>query len=605
MNAFHSLLAYEGFTDLDREFGRFCSRLVDNKDAGLMGLWAALVSQARASGDSCLRLAQWADKILTLPTTTEQDSPQQFRLPNLQQSLDFLNKQAIVGNGTPPTPFVLREDRLYLFRFWVAETQIATYLQTNTQEPFEPSPNAELATSFQELFGPFGPEPDWQAVAAFAATRHQFTLITGGPGTGKTTTVIRLLAILLQQQPELKIGVAAPTGKAVARLSASLSTQLHSLPEAIAEKIPSQVFTLHRMLGYSPKKDAFHHNATNPLPYDLVVIDEASMVDLLLMSSLIAALSDGCRLILLGDHQQLASVDAGNILADLCAIAELDKPHNKAFTQAYDTLTGQNLLSSNPPVSKIRDSVVKLEKSRRFDDTSGLGALAFFIRSGLANKAIELLGSDKETTVQLQPLPRSETGLVDKLKPHLNAYFKAQTPQQAFECFNQLQLLTALREGNWGVKGLNQTIEQHLLQQGHRFLGEHYHLRPIIVTKNDYETQLFNGDIGLCWLKNGQKLAYFPDQSDLLRTTSLLKLPPVESAWALTVHKSQGSEFQDVLFVLPPNDHPLCLRELLYTGITRARHSVMLWGSEHQVSEAIDNVTQRASGLSSLFKNHN
>lgn len=595
MSQIAPILDLATLSPIDREFGRFFARRVAKPDRQLLATIASLVSQARGMGHSCLDLESIAGNQVASDPESER---QTWTIPNYEDCRDFLKRQPLVSDGSRPTPLVLDNHRLYLYRYWQAETCFADFIAHAMRHQSQDQDFQTISDPFNLLFGPFETAPDWQAVAAFAAIRGTFTLITGGPGTGKTTAVVRMLAILLQEKRDYRIAIAAPTGKAVARLTESILSQKGHLPEPMQEHLPTQVQTVHRLLAYQPKMDRFGFHSQRKLPYDVVVVDEASMVDMLLMANLVEALPTHCKLILLGDHQQLASVDAGNVLSDLCQGADPEQPHSLPFSQAYEGITQQALPLPVAPVPALRDHLVLLKFSRRFNDATGLGALSKAIRLGQSQEALALLESDQHPDISLKELPQNQEALLTHLQPYLQQYLGAKSLPDLFQAYNQLRLLTGLREGRWGVTGLNQLIEQFLRRKGHHFQGNQYVGRPIIVTKNDYGQQLFNGDIGIVWREKGRPLkAYFPTQTEGFRAVPLLKLPTVESAWALTVHKSQGSEFNEVFLVMPPEEHLLCKRELLYTGLTRARQKATLFGNANQVSYAIEHPTKRFSGL--------
>jgi len=598
MSNWLALLHHESFAAIDREFGRFCARKSPRDCAALTGFLAGLTSHARAAGDSCLDLVDWAGRELSSEWLSAAETALPSTLPDLGHLENTLIKSPMVGSGDSAKPLVLMAHKLYLYRYWEAETTLCRRIKSAITSPTDPAVlNEAYASTFKGLFGPFGEKPDWQAVAAFAAGRSNFCLITGGPGTGKTTTVVRLLALLLQQEPKTNVAVAAPTGKAVARLNESLQAQIETLPSHLADPVPREAQTVHRLLEYRPTDDQFGYHAARLLPHQIVVIDEASMVDTLLMAALVRALPATTRLILLGDHQQLASVDAGNVLADLCRAANAGSPHSLEFSQHYRQLSGQTLEPAGGAVPPLRDSVVVLQHSHRFDDRTGIGGLSAAIRRGDADSALKILEDDHAPEVQLGESPTQGHQLLAYLEPFLERYYAAKDLETAFKILGEFQLLTGMREGRWGVAGLNLLVEQALIHRGTTFFGDHYDRRPMMVTRNDYSLGLFNGDIGICWMGERGLQAAFPTDNGQFRFLPLVKLPPCESAWALTIHKSQGSEFENVLLILPPHDHPLCTRELLYTGLTRAKRSATLLGSGRQVRQAVENSLRRVSGL--------
>jgi len=323
------------------------------------------------------------------------------------------------------------------------------------------------------------------------------------------------------------------------------------------------------------------------LALDTVIVDEASMVDLLLMDALFDALSPGTRVILLGDSGQLASVGSGNVFGDICRAAGGARP-SSSFAAAYRRMTGRDV-PSEPQAGPLQDSVVELRKNWRFQDQPGIATLADAIRAGEDQNVLEVLSDSKYPDVA-RIAPEEEDRLA-AVAPHLEAVANAETVARALERLAAVRILCALRRGRWDAEGMNDAVELHLRRQ----CGGHG--RPIMVTVNDYAVRLFNGDVGMWWTDEGSTWAWFPDTDPELRRIPLAKLPPHETAWAMTVHKSQGSEFDHVLLVLPDQEAPVLTRELLYTGVTRARKTVHIIGDPEFISRAVKTSAVRGSGL--------
>ncbi|MGY6040560.1 exodeoxyribonuclease V subunit alpha [Aeromonas sp. AE23HZ002T15] len=445
-----------------------------------------------------------------------------------------------------------------------------------------------------------------QKLAAATAAARPFAVISGGPGTGKTTTVAKLLAILvetgLQQGKAPAIRLVAPTGKAAARLTESIGSALQALdlaPEVVTA-IPTEAGTLHRLLGVIPGRSQFRHHKGNPLHLDLLVVDEASMVDLPMMARLLDALPKSARLILLGDKDQLASVEAGAVLGDICSFIS----QGISLEQA-DWLSRQTgyRLQSSPIGAPVRDSLCLLAKSWRFDKHSGIGQLARACNDGDV-AALEAVWGQGFNDISLHPwVGDAYEGLIAQGVAGYGAYLKAaregQDPAAVFEAFNGFQILCALRDGPFGVEGLNQRLELALSKAGLiQRDGDWYAGRPVMVVRNDHGIGLYNGDMGLCLPDDTGRLKVWFEQPDGSQRSLLpSRLPPHETVYAMTIHKSQGSEFAHTVLVLPDGPSPLLTRELVYTGITRAKARLALYGDRALLAQAVRKKTERYSGL--------
>jgi len=468
----------------------------------------------------------------------------------------------------PPLPLVLEANRLYLHRYWFYEQRLAQQLTIMIKRDFD---DARLEDLLDNYFGKPEQITNWQREAAKVAVKQAFCIITGGPGTGKTTTVVKILAVLqtLAEQP-LHIALAAPTGKAAMRLQEAIGINKAALPAdaAIKASIPETVSTLHRLLGAKPQSPYFRHDSQQPLPYDLVVVDEASMVDLALISKLVDALKPNARLILLGDKDQLASVESGAVLADL--------------------------------TSALAKQTVELQVSYRFG--GAIKALAVAINDGQAEHAWQIL-QDGHAACEL---------LFDDLIAYSAeqqwsylAEIKAGAAVDAiFRAFNRFQVLCANRQGGRSVADINYRVEQ-ALQAQHRIQlsGAWYVGRPVMVLQNNPALQLYNGDIGLC-LKDelGKLMVFFQRPDGSIKKYLPARLPQCETVFAMTIHKSQGSEFEEVLLVLPEQLNPVLTKELLYTGITRAKKVVRLLTEEAVFLQAVKQKVSRVTGLVEKFQ---
>lgn len=520
--------------------------------------------------------------------------------------LEILHGWQALTHGDQPAPLVLSADKLYLHRMWLYERQVAEFFSAG--QPFAPADPAQVRRVLDQLFGE--PGNNWQKIAAAVALTRQYSVISGGPGTGKTTTVARLLAALLMLEPTaLRIRMAAPTGKAAARLTESLGKALQALKvnDALKARFPTEATTLHRLLGAQPGTRRLRYHADNPLHLDVLVVDEASMVDLSMMASLINALPAHARVIFLGDRDQLASVEAGAVLGDICRSAEYGYSEGRAEELA--ALTGADLTGqAHPGAPRVRDSLCLLQHSYRFSSGSGIGQLASAVNRGDVRRLEEIQQQGFED-IALRPLnsaPQWQSMLEEITAGYAPVLEKVKQRHDAAEilrAFSQYQLLCALREGPFGVSGLNQRIEQRLRQQGRlppaAAAGHFYPGRPLMITRNDSALGLFNGDIGILLYDDTQQLkAHFMLPDGNVKAVQPSRLPPHETAWAMTVHKSQGSEFDHTALVLPAQFSPVLTRELVYTAITRARQQLTIYSDEQLFSRAIRSRTRRRSGLS-------
>ncbi|MEH6365098.1 MAG: exodeoxyribonuclease V subunit alpha [Pseudomonas marincola] len=555
---------------------------------------AALLCSALEKGDVCLPLRRiagqrpWAD--------------QPFSLPGLQELLEALNASQLVGPAGSFKPLIMVGERLYLARYQAYEQQLAEQLLARCSD-IPPVDEAVLSASLTRLFAFNSQQPDWQRLAAAQAVRRKLAVISGGPGTGKTTTVVRLLAALLEQPDSghLAIGLAAPTGKAAARMAEAIRNAKAQLPvsDAVKAALPEEARTLHRLLGSRGDSPQVRHNAANPLPLDVLVVDEASMVDLALMAKLVDALAPSARLILLGDKDQLAAVEAGAVFAELCEGRGFDAQ----AAADLQRITGQQVAVEQPR-SKLGDAVVLLTHSHRFAGDSGIGELARRINGGDVPGTLKVLREGREDLAWIEtPTPndllvRLEQGYAGFLQAA-----KSADPAAAFAAFNTFRALTAQREGPWGVSGINEALEARFKRRLQVASRERWYAgRAVMVRQNDYALGLFNGDIGICLMtEHGLRVVFEAEQG--FRPFAPARLPSHDSAFAMTVHKSQGSEFNQVLLALPEQPSPLLTRSLFYTGITRAKNKVEIWGLPVRLAEAVSTRAERAAGLAERLQN--
>jgi exodeoxyribonuclease V alpha subunit len=582
------------FADLDVHFAALVERLAGGRGP-LLALAAALVSRQRREGHLCLHLPSIAGRAIG-------DSPARINCPPLDDWLADLNAaQTVVGPPGALAPLILDPaNRLYLQRYWAYEDRLARGLRSRAGVS-ELVDEGRLAACLDHLFPPGAAQPDWQRRAAETAARRRLCVITGGPGTGKTRTLVRILALLLELRADagsaLRFALAAPTGKAAARIQEEVrraAEQLGPGPAASA-LLTAEANTLHRLLGARPGYASFQRNAQNPLPAEVVVVDEASMVDVALMAKLLEAVSPSARLILLGDKDQLASVEAGAVLGDICGGPASPAPARPSLPGRGPSEARPGDANSNP----LADCLIELQRNYRFADDSPIHRLSVAINHGNADAALAVLG--RPGAVTARPLPASDE-LAAALRPLLLAAWPVTLPTDPAEMLASLtgfRVLCAVREGPYGVERLNDLAARILRQAGRLGTGSpQFAGRPVMITRNDHALRLFNGDVGILLpgVEGGLR-AFFPAPDGGVRSFLPARLPAHETVFAMTVHKSQGSEFTSVLLVLPERDSPVLTRELLYTGLTRARERAQLWFSEAVLRQAIARRVERHSGL--------
>ena len=458
------------------------------------------------------------------------------------------------SNSNESLPLVLFEDKLYLERYYTYEARLAKQIKDLAKTRYAVEVDKVVAA---DLFPGETISTSDQMRAAVTALNRALMIVGGGPGTGKTTTVVKMLALLLlHSENSLRIGLAAPTGKAAMRLSESIGNSLKNLnlPISVAERIPESAVTLHRLLGVKKHSPQFKHNSSRPLGLDVVVIDEASMVDLAMMSKLVDALKPDGRLILLGDKDQLASVESGAVLADF--------------------------------IYSLPDNSVELKKTYRFDDN--IKRLAENINNSDHKAVWQQLNVDNHYNVSHV----KQDDLLKYISLRYGEYLEfvqgIKAPGEAdvreiFTFFNRFQVLCGVTHTEHGVNAINRQVEQRLARSGLQCrYNEWYPGRPVLITRNDYGMDLYNGDIGIClWDTSRRALRVWFERGDgSLKSCAINLLPPLETVYAMTIHKSQGSEFEEVVVVLPKDDNRVLSRELIYTAVTRAKKSVRLAGDQ-------------------------
>lgn len=558
--------------------------------------YAWLLSKKLAEGHICLHLDKTDELSAILPPG--------YSLPPGSGRLKSI--PLVAANGRDDAPFVLSGNRLYLQRYFRYETlflqRIYEFLET--EKALLPGRMALLETN-KKLVGELFPKDtaattaggdatDWQLAAAITGVLNNFTIITGGPGTGKTTTVAKILAILFATEPSLRVALAAPTGKAAARMAESLRhTKLELNPS-----------TIHRLLKWERDTPYFRHNRANPLRYDVVIVDECSMIDVALFAKLLDAIGPGTRLILLGDKDQLASVEAGSLFGDLCQSQEkmnYFSEERRAFINRFIPAGERQIPAAYTDAGNrhpLFQHLVELRRSHRFTDSKGIGRFSKAVINNDVNVLTSFLqpGADEQVVMD----GAYDDALFEKFIAGYDAFIAEPDIRSALQKMNQLRVLCAVRDGAQGLYAVNKRIEKYLHdKKSIKVNAAFYENRPLILTRNYYEHGLFNGDTGIIRAgDNGQLMAWFEDSSGALKQVLPGYLTDAETVFAMTIHKSQGSEFNEVLVVLPKQtDAVLLTRELLYTAVTRARQKVYVQASEAGVLMAAQRFVERASGI--------
>ena len=599
-NWLDKLLQHNEISALSYYFASFIAKQSGSARDSLLVLSAALLSERNLQqGDVCVDLEDYRDRPLFITEQIElRDSPQGIAP---EQWIEQLEKSHCVARPGQMAPLIIDGSRLYLGRFWSYEQRLLQAINQRSKM-IDGLDKQSLTENLDRLF-PVVKEnkgADWQKLAvALAASRH-FAVISGGPGTGKTTTVIKLLALLLIQNPEMQIRLAAPTGKAAARMAESIQNLKGEIDidPAIAGLIPDRASTIHRLLGYA--RQGFQYNRENPLAVDCIVIDEASMIDLPLMAKLMDSLNDDTRVILLGDRDQLSSVDAGKVLGDITGHGQ-EIRYSPQQLVLLQELTGAVIadMSAEPssPSPAVADAIALLRKSYRFSDDGGIGRLSKLINAGDGPAALQLLVDGDEQVAWIEATEKAvDSSAIDWAVDRFSEYLSCIDVMDALQQLGQTRILCALREGPFGVNDMNAQMAQRLQRRGLLDGVSEVQGIPIMITANDYEIGLFNGDVGLLWKDEGGRLrAYFKEHP---KGFPVGNLPQYDTAWALTVHKSQGSEFNQLLLILPDeSSSPILTRELLYTGVTRARDRVIVHAGPTALLQACAKTVSRSSGL--------
>ncbi|MEY4339957.1 MAG: hypothetical protein RLZ14_1807 [Actinomycetota bacterium] len=501
-------------------------------------------------------------------------------------------------------PLVLWGDRLYLQRHWVDECTVAASLRARVAMPVGAALSPAAGEALANLLPPeVDGEPNLQRHAADIVLRNRVSLVVGGPGTGKTYSLARILAVLLHEAGgavPLRVALAAPTGKAAARMHESIGAALaeptivQHVPEAVRQALQAAMpTTIHRLLGSAPpQRQRFRHDASNPLPHDVVVIDETSMVSLPLLARLLEAVRPDARVLLIGDPDQLESVELGAVLGDIVAVAA--PPDGSA--------------GSGP----LAGAAVRLLRARRFEKGSPIALLADAVRAQLADDALRVLAAppapDATSSARLieADAPRAPevveavAAVVRPVVERVRAHALAGEAEAALDAAAEVRILCGHRVGQFGVSHWNGVVEGWLFG-GSAPAQQWYPGRPLLVTRNDQRLGLSNGDTGVVVQRDQQVVAAFRVGGAVVEFNPV-QLADVDTAFAMTVHKSQGSEYPTVVFVLPPASSPLATRELVYTGATRAKQQLVLVGNDAALRHALSVRSQRMTGLTAALR---
>ncbi len=517
-------------------------------------------------------------------------------------------------------PFILANNKIYLQRYFYYETIIIEKIYTlilnsnidrNKNLLIE---NAGFVKNLLDNNDLDNNQISWQMVAIISAVINNFTIITGGPGTGKTTTIAKFLSIVFKMFPDISIALAAPTGKAAARMNQSILNTIESIQDLDSEIIEKlnrlQTKTIHRLLGPIPNSPEFKHNSEIPLHHDIIIIDETSMVDAALLAKLMDAVKDDAKLIFLGDKNQLASVEAGSIFGDICSLHEGDNFINKETSDVILELFKEK---TSPSIKLIKGltgnknnllegHIIELKHSYRFDENQGIGKLSKLVIGGVTAKE-QILDPFRHHNNQ-EEYAIITTNYIDgrftEMLKHYEEYAKEDDIKTAFEKLNNIITLCAVREGEYGFKEYNTIIENHLKKKGLINPDDiFYDRQPVMITVNNYNLGVFNGDIGIIRVdEKGEKRIYFVDDESSIKHFPVFEINWFETAYAMTIHKSQGSEYENVIIILPEDKtNQVLSRELLYTAITRARKKVIIYSKDDVLLETVKRKINRISGI--------
>lgn len=577
---------------------------------------------------------KWGEILGLEPAITES-------LPGRLIDPNRLIEQKLAGSDKDTTLLKIQGSRLSIYKYYNLESKLLQWFTRKDKNNY----NTDISKYISKICPKSDKkEVDWQKIAMVMSTFRKRLILSGGPGTGKTTTIARILVLnrLMEERP-LRIALTAPTGKAASRMGEALLQEMDRLSELLDEfglerdLFPKEAKTVHRLLAGTEKRGILPPVQKQFLPYDLIVVDEASMMDLELMSRLITHIGPTSRLILMGDKNQLSSVEAGSVFADIC-----QKNENGFSSDVIESLRQCGVEDPVKEVdqSPLDDSIVYLTKSYRFDESSGIGRLAQIVNSGDGEdkkrvmKYDETMDPEKDVKsggeendgevvknggmemnrlqklfdqyddLSHEPFAYEKTdmdGLLERFIVRVSEAMQISEPEEMFAHWKRSVWLSPLRSGLTGTERLNRLLERYILAEIRpQTSNEWYHGRPVIVTQNDYSTGVFNGDLGVCMQEGGHFWIYIETGSQVKRVRPD-RIRHLEPFYFLTVHKSQGSEFDEVNLLMPPKDHQLLTRELIYTAITRARSRFRLYGGLELFEAGVKRKTERYTGLRGVF----
>ncbi len=596
----------DGLDDIDIEFARFIKRIYPAANEILL-LTAALTSHRLRCNHICLQLTEYAGT--TFPATgaihpgKEQHT---VRLPGFAEWLKALKTSQHIVTFTEETKPLLVDDknRIYIQKYYKYEIDLAKNLAQKIKKN-DQLHSISSAIDLTKISTYFGNTKgiDYQLVGLMASLVNNLTVITGSPGTGKTSVVATIVAAHLSQASDCKIKLCAPTGKAAARLKDSLVNELTHLTvsPSISETIKKlDASTIHRLLRVKYNTPHFRFNKDNPLDVNLLILDEASMVSLPLMCKLFYALPKSAKIILLGDKDQLASVEEGSVFGDICDALPINQ-FSSQFTKELQKHTGLTL----PSVPDSQNTIVELRKSFRFDDKKGIGLAKTEINSGNWKSMLNI-GKDRNNELKTLNLPekhhfkskilqfiKNMTITIDDAPVSFKDYLAMDQIADRFKFMESFRILCAKRAGRYGINNINDIIINYLFPHNIRYPNG----LPVMITRNDNRLKLYNGDIGIVGKKNKRTRLFFPADNNRFRDFSPNQIPEHEPVFAMTIHKSQGSGFQKILVIMPDKDSPLLTRELFYTAVTRAKTYCEIWSYDSIIKKTTERVTNRDSGL--------
>ncbi len=592
------------FSDFDIYFSQFITRISDKKPPELF-YSALLLSYTNSEGHVCLDL-----KTMHTPSMPKDVLERIIGHFSTDQWKEILISCSVVGKPGDFRPLILDNTLLYLHKQWQYETDVAKALNAFSVSSVDITDSEGLSKLLDLYFPQENDEINLHRIAAYIAATKKLCIITGGPGTGKTSTVVNILAFLIEltQNKDLKIALAAPTGKAAARMEEAVKRAKKNLKNSnsIEDIMPSSATTIHRLLGAIPNSHLFRYGPKNLLPVDIAVIDEASMVDLSIMAKFLGALPHDCRLILLGDHNQLASVQAGSVLGDICNqeyLAIFSRPfYKKARNFVKIDMSEHKSLQDE---AGLADCIVELKKRYRFKKI--IADFSEAVKNGESDTAFSCMNKSVSgvlSWIEMQHGKLLPNSIKEEIIHGWKAYLETENIDNMFTAFDNFRILSVLRSGLFGVETLNKIVE-NILSETELLTpaSQWYAKKPIMITKNNYRLNLYNGDTGIIAPDpaSGELKAWFPAQNrggkDPFRSFSLSRIPAYKTAFAITAHKSQGAEFNSILLMLPESDTQLLTRELIYTAITRAREKISICGKETLFKISVKRRIDRKSGL--------